>query len=78
MEEKTPNSSDTMFLDNKSFPTTGRFTPLFYCMELIYVLPTNFIKIFWYTLCDTWNSPTYEDMIYFVVILQHQKNCYAI
>jgi hypothetical protein len=34
----------------------------------------QFLKIFWYTLCDTWNSPIYEDMIYFATMLQqHTK-----
>jgi hypothetical protein len=49
----------------KVLPTTGRSTPLFHDMEIIYVVSTNFSKICWYTLCDTRISPTYEYMIYF-------------
>jgi hypothetical protein len=58
--------------------TTERSTLLFHYIEIIYVVYTNFSNIFWYTLYDIWNSPTYEDMIYFVAILQHQKNGYTI
>jgi hypothetical protein len=60
-----------MLLGSKSLPTIGRPTPLFHYMEIIYVVFTNFQKPF---LCDTWISPTYEDMIYFAAILQqHTK-----
>jgi hypothetical protein len=41
-------------------------------MEIIYVVSINFFKkICWYTLSDTWISPTYEYMIYFAAMLQH-------
>jgi hypothetical protein len=29
------------------------------------------IKSFWYIVCDTWDSPTYEYMIHFAAMLQH-------
>jgi hypothetical protein len=35
-------------------------------------LCTPIFKNLWYTLCDTWNSPTYKDMIYFAAKLQQQ------
>jgi hypothetical protein len=35
-----------MLSGSKSLPTTGRSTPLFHYMEIIYVVYTNFSKIF--------------------------------
>jgi hypothetical protein len=65
-------SLETMLSGSKILPTTGRSTPLYHYMEIIYVAFTNFKKkSFWYTVCDTWNSPTYEYMIYFVAMLQN-------
>jgi hypothetical protein len=33
----------------------------------------QFSKIFWYIVCDTYNSPTYEDMIYFAAYYNIRK-----
>jgi hypothetical protein len=37
-------SPESMLLGSKSLPTTGRSTPLFRYMEIIYVVSTNFQK----------------------------------
>jgi hypothetical protein len=42
-------------------------------MEIIYVVSTKIFKICWYTVCDTYNSPTYEDMIYFAAYYNIRK-----
>jgi hypothetical protein len=39
-------SPETMLSGSKILPTTGRSTPLFHYMEIIYVVYTNFSKIF--------------------------------
>jgi hypothetical protein len=69
---------ETMLWGSKSFCPLLR--DLLYCFITwrLSTLCTPISKIFWYTLCDTWNSPTYEDMIYFGEILQQHTKwlCY--
>ena len=57
----------------KVLPTTGRSTPLFHYMEIIYVVSTKIFQKSVGTLCDTYNSPTYEDMIYFAAYYNIRK-----
>jgi len=47
-------------------------------LVFIFEMITIFILYSWYTWCVTYKSPTYEDMIYFTVILQHHRNGYTI
>jgi hypothetical protein len=59
-------SPKTMLLGSKSF---AHYWEIYSIVSLNgdYLRRVHqFSKIFWYILCDTWNSPTYEDMINFV------------